>query len=226
MSDPGVVRAQTPRDPFSVLAVPFIAQSEDLCGGAAAAMVLRYWGVTDVQAEDFSPLVDHARGGISVRDLTSALSSRGLPSSSLAEDGSGIESSIAAGRPAIVLIDGGHGRLHYVVVVAWSRGHVLYHDPSAGPFRMTTEAAFREMRKPGNGWAIAPSPETAPSVADARSSTSDSPAPSSAVGLASPPRLPSACDVVLEPWIAVARGGAPEDAVEPCLLYTSPSPRD
>ena len=39
---------------LSVPDVPFVAQSEALCGGAALAMVLRYWGTTGVQAEDFA----------------------------------------------------------------------------------------------------------------------------------------------------------------------------
>ena len=53
--------------------VPFFAQTVDLCGGAAAAMVLRYWGDRDVQAEDFAALVDSTRGGISTLDLVNAL---------------------------------------------------------------------------------------------------------------------------------------------------------
>ena len=35
---------------LTVLDVPFIAQSELLCGGAAAAMVMRYWGERGVDA--------------------------------------------------------------------------------------------------------------------------------------------------------------------------------
>jgi hypothetical protein len=45
-----------------VLDVPFIAQSESLCGGAAAAMVLRYWGERGLTAESFSHLVDASAG--------------------------------------------------------------------------------------------------------------------------------------------------------------------
>jgi len=49
------VRAQPS---LRVLDVPFIAQSESLCGGAAAAMVLRYWGERGLTAESFASLVD------------------------------------------------------------------------------------------------------------------------------------------------------------------------
>ena len=34
------------------LDVLYVAQSEALCGGAASAMVLRYWGARGVGAED------------------------------------------------------------------------------------------------------------------------------------------------------------------------------
>jgi hypothetical protein len=41
------------REPLALLDVPFISQSELLCGGAAAAMVLRYWGERGISAETF-----------------------------------------------------------------------------------------------------------------------------------------------------------------------------
>ena len=43
------------------LAVPVSPQSEALCGGAAAAMVMRYWGATGVYAESFAVAGRHAR---------------------------------------------------------------------------------------------------------------------------------------------------------------------
>ena len=44
------------------LAVPFLPQTEDLCGGAAAAMVMRYWGAADAYPDAFQPLVDKSAG--------------------------------------------------------------------------------------------------------------------------------------------------------------------
>jgi len=52
-----------------VLDVPFIAQSESLCGGAAAAMVLRYWGERGLTAESFASLVDASAAGIRTNAL-------------------------------------------------------------------------------------------------------------------------------------------------------------
>ena len=67
-----------PGDRLSVLEVPFVAQSEALCGGAAAAMVLRYWGRRDVFAEDFAPLLEPGREGIRAGRLAAALDGRGF----------------------------------------------------------------------------------------------------------------------------------------------------
>ena len=36
--------------PLAILDVPFISQSEALCGGAAAAMIMRYWGARGLDA--------------------------------------------------------------------------------------------------------------------------------------------------------------------------------
>ena len=42
----------------SGLTVPFLPQTEALCGGAAAAMVLRYWGERHADVQQFAPLVE------------------------------------------------------------------------------------------------------------------------------------------------------------------------
>ena len=47
--------------------VPFLPQTPDLCGGAAAAMVFRYWGDAHADVEQFAPLVDRGAGGIEDR---------------------------------------------------------------------------------------------------------------------------------------------------------------
>ena len=61
-----------------LLDVPYIQQSEALCGGAAAAMVMRYWGETGVYAETFSSLVDRTAGGIRGDALLNSLVERVL----------------------------------------------------------------------------------------------------------------------------------------------------
>jgi hypothetical protein len=73
----GEARAQQPDRPLSILDVPFISQSEALCGGAAAAMVLRYWGERGLDAESFAHLVDRSASGIRTTALVDDLRARG-----------------------------------------------------------------------------------------------------------------------------------------------------
>lgn len=129
-----------PGDRLSVLDVPFVAQSEALCGGAAAAMVLRYWGRRDVYAEDFQPLLEPGREGIEAGRLAAALDERGFDAHVAAADSESVRRHLARGRPPILLLELAPGRRHYVVVVAWAAGRVLLHDPADRPFRVWREA--------------------------------------------------------------------------------------
>jgi len=141
-----------------LLDVPFVPQREELCGGAAVAMVLRYWGSPPVYAEDFAPLVDKIAGlprrssplnsgrakagGISIGALARAVQDRGwraLPFAGTADD---VQSHLSRGRPVIALIEAGPGRFHYVVVVAWTANRVVFHDPAVSAHRILDVARF------------------------------------------------------------------------------------
>jgi hypothetical protein len=134
-----------------LLDVPFVPQSEALCGGAAVSMVMRYWSAqTEVYAEDFAALVDERAGGISVGALARAVGERGWQAHSFAATAADVQTHIGEGRPVIALIDPfdsralaqGKPRLHYVVIVAWTNDRVVFHDPAANPFRSMDVAAF------------------------------------------------------------------------------------
>ena len=60
-----------------VLDVPYLTQKDGLGGGAAVAMVVRYWGSSDIAAGDFRPLVDAREQGIPTSALVKAVSTRG-----------------------------------------------------------------------------------------------------------------------------------------------------
>lgn len=125
-----------------LLDVPFVPQSEDLCGGAAAAMVMRYWGETGLYAEAFADLVDRQAGGIRTGDLIRAIEARGWQTAAVAGTLERVRGSLAARRPPIALIEDRPGRLHYVVVVGASAGRIVLHDPARAPFRVLDESAF------------------------------------------------------------------------------------
>ena len=125
-----------------LLDVPFVPQTEALCGGAAVAMVLRYWGATTVYAEDFATLVDESAEGINVTRLSHAIADRGWRAMPFTGSAADIEDHLARGRPIVALIEDRPGRYHYVVVVAVTREHVVVHDPAHGPFRIVERTKF------------------------------------------------------------------------------------
>ena len=125
-----------------LLDVPFVPQSELLCGGAAVSMVMRYWGAAQVHAEDFASLVDERAGGIAVGALARAVDERGWRARMFAGTAGDAQEHIGEGRPLIALVEERPGRLHYVVVVAWTSARVVFHDPAANPFRTLDAATF------------------------------------------------------------------------------------
>ena len=156
---PAAVRAQGIQ-PLTVLEVPFLAQSELLCGGAAAAMVLRYWGSQDAHAEEFASFVDPAAGGIRGDALVGALRSRGWFAQSLRGTAAIAQAHLARGRPLVTLIEDRPGSYHYVVPVAWHEGTVLVHDPAHGPFRVLEAATFMEAWSSTGFWTLLVLPGT------------------------------------------------------------------
>jgi hypothetical protein len=179
--------AQEPAAPLHLLDVPYLPQGELLCGGAAMAMVMRYWGTSNVYAETFADLVDPAAGGIRGDDLLRALRSRGWTAESFQGDSSTVQARLRARQPVVVLIQDRPARFHYVVVVGWSAGRVIVHDPARAPFRVLDESAFERAWSESDHWTVAPMPpQPAPTTAGAesdgagRSSTESAPKPEGA----------------------------------------------
>lgn len=169
--------AQPPASAVHLLDVPYLSQSESLCGGAAIAMLMRYWGAAHVYAETFADLVDPAAGGIHGADLTKALRSRGWDATSFRGDAAGVRARLAARQPVVALIQDRPGRFHYVVVVGWSPGHVIAHDPARAPFRIFAEKAFEESWSASDYWSLVASPPSSSDITAA--STARTPQPTS-----------------------------------------------
>lgn len=157
---PSRVAAETPPNGRSesaevrLLTVPYVPQSEELCGGAALAMVLRYWGETAVLAEDFSRLLAPGGAGIRTDVLVEAVRARGWTALPVIGNPDLIRSHLAGGRPVMALIQSGPGLHHYVVVVAWANGGVILHDPSVGPYRVRDERSFDAAWAATGRWAL------------------------------------------------------------------------
>ena len=159
--------AQPTREPAAPLDVPYVAQSEALCGGAAVAMVMRYWGATRIYAESFSSLVDRRAEGIRGEDLIAFLRDRGWQAVSVRGDPALVERSLASRRPPIALIEDRPGRFHYVVIVSWRDGQVVIHDPARRPFDIRGEQAFLRAWNKSDYWMLLASPPAPTARSDA-----------------------------------------------------------
>src|SRR5688572_17729237 len=154
--------AQEPR-PLQLLDVPFISQSELLCGGAAAAMVLRYWGERGVTAESFAALVDRSASGIRTDALVADLKRRGWLATAVAGTGELMRAELGQGRPVLTLIEDRPSTDHYVVVVGAHERGVVFHDPARAPFLVMSAAEFDRRWRSADRWmaVVVPDPDTA-----------------------------------------------------------------
>jgi hypothetical protein len=146
---------------LSLLDVPYLSQTEALCGGAAAAMVLRYWGAGAVAAEEFAPLVERAKGGIEASALARAVEARGFQTHAAAGTPELVQRELAAGRPVIALIEDRPGAFHYVVIVGWHARAVVLHDPARTPYVLMKPDDFGRRWQATANWMLAVVPRAA-----------------------------------------------------------------
>ena len=147
------VRGQTlDGNPLPILDVPFISQTEALCGGAAAAMVLRFWGEREVSAQSFAQLVDRSAAGIRTDALIGELRRRGWDATGVEGTGDLLAGELARGRPVVTLIEDHPGVYHYVVVVARHDRGIVFHDPARVPFRVMALDEFERRWRAADRW--------------------------------------------------------------------------
>lgn len=141
-----------------LLEVPYLPQTEALCGGAAAAMVMRYWGARDVYPDIFTPLVDRSAGGIHTSALVGELARRRWTAVAGAGDTTRLSAELARGRPVIVLLEDRPGRFHYVVVVSAGADEVVLHDPARAPSRVWNLEKFDAAWQKAERWMLVLTP--------------------------------------------------------------------
>jgi hypothetical protein len=154
------LRGQEPR-PLQLLDVPFISQSELLCGGAAAAMVLRYWGERGITAESFAALIDRSAAGIRTDTLMADLTRRGWRATAVAGTGDIMRGELIQGRPVLTLIEDRPSTFHYIVVVAAHERGVVFHDPARAPFLVMSAGEFDRRWRAADRWmaVVLPNPD-------------------------------------------------------------------
>lgn len=165
------------------LDVPFVYQSPRLCGPAALAMALRYWG-RDVDQTTLAGAIDSPHDGATGADLERLARTHGLLARRVAGTRDGLQLLLRTGRPVIVaLAPTWNGPNHFMLVVGWDRSanEWIVHDPADGPYRRVGSAAFSNRWRKLKNWALlvergAPErPSGPPAIADPSAPTSVSP---------------------------------------------------
>ncbi|HZR26446.1 MAG TPA: C39 family peptidase [Vicinamibacterales bacterium] len=160
------------------LDVPYLPQTDALCGGAAAAMVFRYWGDAHAGVQQFASLVDRRAGGIADDVLVDAIARRGWTVERVDGSFEALDERLARGEPIIALLADRGARFHYVVVVGRGDGRFVVHDPSWGPNRALRDEEFDRRWRESGRWAVVvrPAPRRAAHDTPAEVATPASPA--------------------------------------------------
>lgn len=211
-----VARAQ---HPVHLLDVPYLPQSEALCGGAAAAMVMRYWTGTVLYADAFSELVRKEEGGIRADDLVQSLRDRGWQAISFRGDVETLGQHLARRRPVIALIEDRPNRFHYVVVVGVVNGLIVAHDPARAPFRVYDQNTFLDAWSRSGHWTMLamPGDDTPPPRVE-----TTAPARTTDAGTASTTQ----CESMVAEGVRLARAGEVGSARDLLELSARLCPRD
>ena len=178
--------APNPRPAAGVwLDVPFLRQSEEGCGAASIAMVMRYWeghggapaGATadpeQIQKKLFSPKAH----GIFASAMEKYLRESGFDVFALAGQWDDLREHLAKGRPLIVGLKPRQNKtaLHYVVVVGLDGGlnggedektpAVLINDPARGKLLRVERAEFEAEWSAVHHWMLLALPHAAAKTA-------------------------------------------------------------
>jgi Peptidase C39 family len=134
--------------------VPFLPQTDALCGGAAAAMMFRYWGDAHADVQEFARLVDRRAGGILNTALAEAVEKRGWRAGHIEGSLDALRASLRERQPVIVLVPERANRYHYVVVTGATGEDVVLHDPSWGPSRVMRAVDFERAWRAAAFWSL------------------------------------------------------------------------
>ena len=205
--------------------VPYVPQTGALCGGAAAAMIVRYWGGPALRPEDFAAQLNPQKTGIRARDLAAAIAARGFATEVVSGDQAAAQEWLAAGRPfiALVKLDRTGPTFHYVVVLDWSHGEVIVHDPALRPSRVISQDVFLTAWNATQRLTITAAPDAAETSALAQSTA---PSPVNA----ETPRTATPCTPLVDRAAELARaddldGAAAELDAAIARCPADPAPR-
>lgn len=137
-----------------LLDVPWVPQSEDLCGAAAAAMAFRFWGGRDAGMAPFEAVLAADGSGIRTADLVRVIRAQGWTALPIEGGLETVDWHLARGRPLIALIGVGGGRFHYVTIVGRLGDEIVYHDPAVSPYQRQSAGSFLEAWDASGRWSL------------------------------------------------------------------------
>ena len=186
--------------------VPYLSQSANLCGGAALAMVMRYWGDRAILPVDFQGLVT-SPSGIVTTDLAKDVARRGWQATAGSAPDldplSSLQHDVDLGRPVIALLEVSAGHFHYVVVVGVTTDKVVFHDPARTAFRVESADTFDHAWRGSARWRLLVLPPTDRTRLDAsrsRTASTDAAGPNRA--------RTGACGALVDRAVALADSDA------------------
>src|SRR5947207_2466226 len=151
----------------SAIDVPYLPQTDALVGGAAVAMVFRYWGDAHADVQEFASLVDRRAGGIANDVLADAVTKRGWRVGRMEGSLGALTARVRDGQPVIVLVPDRGNRYHYVVVTGVNEDGVIVHDPAWGPSRAIRAPDFERAWRTAKFWSLIIMPPVAPALVEA-----------------------------------------------------------
>ena len=136
--------------------VPFVPQTDALCGGASAAMVFGSWGDAHADGEQFAALVEHRPhgiAGIAGGALIGAVRAKGWRTEFTGGSIEGLRSRLAAASPSSSFC------LNAATFITTSSSsgpvrRVVVHDPSRGPSRSISAAEFERRWRAAGHWSL------------------------------------------------------------------------
>jgi ABC-type bacteriocin/lantibiotic exporter with double-glycine peptidase domain len=159
------------------LDVPFVKQEQNACGAASIAMVMQFWqhqrGLSPSADSDPAriqlALYSSGAHGIYASDLERYFKQRGYQTFAFQGRPDDLRQHLAKGRPLIVALKPGGGKLlHYVVVAGFDpeRSLVLLNDPAERKLLNQELASFEKEWKGAGHWTLlaVPQPEEASSA--------------------------------------------------------------
>ena len=213
---------QEKRAAHALLDVPYVTQTPELCGGAAVAMVLRYWGERGVFPEDFASLVVQSERGIPTAAMVAAVRTRNWQAAVISSDPrearSKIQSAIDRGQPLIALIEVSPQTYHYVVIAGATEKEIVVHDPARSPFRVLSWDAFDRAWAAAGRWLMLVLPP-----AGTRGERMPAPVPGPAIAL-NPAGPLTPCDALVERGVSLALGEDKETAEAALVAATRVCP--